>query len=177
LALGPWIEFMNKLREEWKEYILYSTVLLNANVAFLAINGVATPAQIASYASTGASVGSIVTGLLLHREHRSFKEDVDIETGLDYLLKQKGGFLGLGALAVRYSLPYAFLMWSMAAFMVALCLNCFWPDNLPFRIITGVVWLLVAIVVIWCIMAASNWRSHRQSFMEHCLAWKQRILH
>jgi hypothetical protein len=23
LALGPWIEFMNRLREEWKEYILY----------------------------------------------------------------------------------------------------------------------------------------------------------
>jgi len=50
-------------------------VLLNANVAFLAIPSVdpgdrdRSPAQLASYLSIVASVGSVVTGLLLLRHH------------------------------------------------------------------------------------------------------------
>ena len=53
-----------------------STVLLNANVAFLAIpsvdngNGNVTAAQISSYLSIVTSVGSILLGLLLIRQHR-----------------------------------------------------------------------------------------------------------
>ena len=52
-------------------------MLLNANVAFLAIpsvdpgNHVRTPAQLASYLSIITSVGSVVTGLLLLRKHRA----------------------------------------------------------------------------------------------------------
>jgi hypothetical protein len=46
-----------------------ATVLLNANVGFLAINSVdvsgRSPAQIASYMSLVASLGSILLGLLL----------------------------------------------------------------------------------------------------------------
>jgi len=152
LALGPWTDFMQKIRSEWQEFVLYSTVLLNANVAFLAINNLPHAPQIASYVSTAASVGSIVTGLLLNREHRSLDEVVT--NGIAYLGKHTTGTMGLGALAVRYSLPYALLMWSMAAFLVALCLNCFWTDSLPYRIITGVAWLIVTIFMIWCIVAA-----------------------
>jgi len=56
-------------------------VLLNANVAFLAIPSVdpgehvRTPAQLASYLSIIASVGSVVTGLLLLRQHRTKPQD------------------------------------------------------------------------------------------------------
>lgn len=61
-------------------------MLLNANVAFLAIpsvdNGenqnVVTPAQISSYLSIITSVGSILLGLLLIRQHRvKAKETAD----------------------------------------------------------------------------------------------------
>lgn len=59
--------------------VLQATVLLNANVAFLAISTV-TPepdainaAQITSYVSVIASVGSILTGLLLTRQYRDKK--------------------------------------------------------------------------------------------------------
>jgi len=53
------------------------TILLNANVAFLAIQSVdvnsptRSSAQIASYSSTIASIGSIAIGLLLIRRVRS----------------------------------------------------------------------------------------------------------
>ena len=57
-------------------------MLLNANVAFLAIPSVdpgygthRTPAQLASYLSVAASIGSIVTGLLLQRQHRTKPHD------------------------------------------------------------------------------------------------------
>jgi len=56
-------------------------VLLNANVAFLAIPSVdigdraRTPAQLASYLSIITSLGSIVTGLLLLRQHRTKPQD------------------------------------------------------------------------------------------------------
>ena len=109
-----WKRFMTKLLEEWEELILWvcrcaasklefssltrlifqSTVMLTANVGFLAIPGVVistinnniqsanqldifvSSAQIASSMSILASVGSIVIGLLLVRHNRS-KQKVD----------------------------------------------------------------------------------------------------
>jgi len=60
-------------------------VLLNANVAFLAIPGVNTgdgthtPAKLASHLSIVTSIGSIVIGLLLLRQHRIKQQDVGEE--------------------------------------------------------------------------------------------------
>ncbi|KAJ7792412.1 hypothetical protein B0H14DRAFT_2199550, partial [Mycena olivaceomarginata] len=64
-----------RLRTEWQELTAYATVILNANVSFLSIQSVdqgmvqggnlvlkRSPAQIASYLSILASVGSIVLG-------------------------------------------------------------------------------------------------------------------
>ena len=56
-------------------------MLLNANVAFLAIpsvdtgNGDVTIAQVCSYLSIVTSVGSILLGLLLIRQHRVKSKD------------------------------------------------------------------------------------------------------
>ena len=56
-------------------------MLLNANVAFLAIPSVdpgdhtRTPAQLASYISIVTSIGSVVIGLLLLRQHRTKPQD------------------------------------------------------------------------------------------------------
>jgi hypothetical protein len=108
-----WKRFMTKLVEEWEELILWvchraaskleissltrlisqSTVMLTANVGFLAIPGVVistinnniqsanqldifvSSAQIASSMSILASVGSIVIGLLLVRHNRSKQKE------------------------------------------------------------------------------------------------------
>ncbi len=61
-----------------KYTVTQSTVLLNVNVAFLAIQSVddssakegRSPAQISSYISVIASIGSIILGLLLIRKNR-----------------------------------------------------------------------------------------------------------
>ena len=97
-----WKRFIDKLQSEWQEFIVFvrifssqsfirshhrigfgqATILLNANVAFLAIPGVInqsdsnsstsqTLAATVSYVSTTMSIGSIILGLLLVRQHRT----------------------------------------------------------------------------------------------------------
>jgi chaperone required for assembly of F1-ATPase len=67
-------------------------VLLNANVAFLAIPSVdespeASPAQIASLLSIVSSVGSIILGLLLVRQHRTkAKEEASEAVGVQQII-------------------------------------------------------------------------------------------
>ena len=75
--------------------IRQATVLLNANVAFLAIQSVdqisennnpdRSPAQIASYLSIIASIGSIILGLLLIRQNRTKSRETadDVVSGID----------------------------------------------------------------------------------------------
>jgi hypothetical protein len=107
-----WNKFMTKLLAEWEGVILWvrvqrvwlalqthmiviqSTVMLTANVGFLAIPGVVlsnlsgtnisaanqvliftSSSQIASSLSVEASIGSIVTGLLLARHNRTKQKE------------------------------------------------------------------------------------------------------
>ena len=91
-------------------------MLLNANVAFLAIpsvdngSGAINPAQVASYLSILTSVGSILLGLLLIRQHRVKSKDTADDANR-FLLSRKHKAMGLETLAIIYSLPYAMLMW------------------------------------------------------------------
>jgi hypothetical protein len=108
--------------------------MLNVNVAFLAIQSVdvgadpyRSPAQIYSYLSVIANVGSIILGLLLVRHNRTKSRETAGEAVsylclpifFSYLLTQKQAFLasrhhpllGLETLAILYSLPYALLIW------------------------------------------------------------------
>jgi len=102
LHKAVWEEGLRKVIQEWQEFILNvsnktqittclksnffffltfkSAVVLNANVAFLSIQSVDTndgpyrsPAQISSYCSITASIGSIMIGLILVRQSRTKK--------------------------------------------------------------------------------------------------------
>ncbi|OJT02359.1 hypothetical protein TRAPUB_7142 [Trametes pubescens] len=116
IHLHPWTTFIGKLQNEWQEFVLYATVLLNANVAFLAIPSVdngpgqLSAAQISSNISIVTSVGSILLGLLLIRQHRVKAKDTPMEAN-SFLSARTHPTLGLEALAIIYSLPYALLMW------------------------------------------------------------------
>ena len=117
-------------------HLVQATVLLNANVAFLAIPSVdtgenisRTPQQIISYISVMTGAGSILIGLLLQRQYRvKPKDTVDEAVGLlsfeifrllIYLSSPQVSFLnarthptrGVETLAILYSLPYALLIW------------------------------------------------------------------
>ena len=109
------------------------TVILNANVAFLAIHSVdnttdrRSAAQIASYISVVASLGSVMMALTLLRQYRTKNirdaNQVVSRLNLSFVLLRKPFILmcafkishfstGTDKLAIIYSLPYVLLVCS-----------------------------------------------------------------
>jgi len=161
-----WRSFMTKLLGEWNDLILWSTVMLIADVGFLAIPGIlsrlsgspltnashgvisTSPSQIASYFSMEASIGSIVVGLLLLRSNRT-KHKEDPAGAASYLFKNTHRIFGLEPLAIIFSLPWALLMWSVVLFFIALLLLCFTLSNESTRISAAIMSFLVASLIVW----------------------------
>ncbi|TFK34462.1 hypothetical protein BDQ12DRAFT_738201 [Crucibulum laeve] len=146
-----WSKLLQNLTEEWKEFILYATVLLNANVAFLAIqsvdssppHGSRSAVQRASYFSIVTSLGVIIVGLMLVRQHHT-------TLNMSFLANRSASSLGLEMLAAMYSLPYALLMWGMVSFLISFSLMCFGSGDLPTIVLTSVGWVALCLLLLWC---------------------------
>ncbi|KAJ7269955.1 hypothetical protein C8J57DRAFT_1227621 [Mycena rebaudengoi] len=157
-----WTDFIKRLNNEWTEFTLHATILLAGNVAFLSIqsvdqggNSAAThsPAQIASYVSTLASIGSIIIGLLLAKQNR----DRDAQTApeaANYLATRTHPKLGLESLAILHSLPYALLVWSMVSFLAAFLFMCFQRSDFVTRMLVAMIWVAISALILWCIYNA-----------------------
>jgi len=122
-----WRKFIDVLLKDWQDFILWATVLLAANMSFLAIFN-STDAIIAesravtcSLVSTLCSTVSIIIGLLHVRKHRA-KARTHAADGSIYLNEAEHPTLGMRPLAIVYCLPYAFLMWAMVTFIAAILL-------------------------------------------------------
>ncbi|KAI5120087.1 hypothetical protein M0805_001243 [Coniferiporia weirii] len=188
-----WKKFQSRLERDWEGFVLYSTVLLNANVAFLAIavvlsnnNGLLfSPAAVASQVSMIASLGSIIIGLLLVRQLRiSARESAN--DAIAYLEHRTHPQLGLETMAILYSLPFALLMWGMITFLTAVAIMCFYDadgnSTLVTRLIYGVPWVFVVLLISWTVLTGwettqrVNWRSLIPSFdaREAWRRWRKR---
>lgn len=152
----PWGHFIVKLKSDWQEFVLYATVMLNANVAFLTIPdvdpgaGEQTIAKVFSFISIITSVGSIILGLLLVRHHR-VKPRETAQDVVGYLQSRKHPTLGLETLSILYSLPYALLMWAMVTFLVAFACECFVYPHIASIYSTAVFWVIIGSLIFWCI--------------------------
>ncbi|KAG1732901.1 uncharacterized protein EDB91DRAFT_661144 [Suillus paluster] len=112
-----WKQFIVKLNNDWSSLALTATVVLNANVAFLALVNI-TLARTFSYISTMTSVGVVILGLILVRQNQR-KDQNSAEQANVLLTRTSHPVFGTEALAIIYSLPYALLMWSMVFFVIA----------------------------------------------------------
>ncbi|KAE9407934.1 hypothetical protein BT96DRAFT_808664, partial [Gymnopus androsaceus JB14] len=175
---ASWADFVQLIYSYFN--ILQNTVLLNANVAFLAIQSIdnasnnpgRSPAQIASFLSIVASFGSIILGLVLARKHRAKASDTasDAARFLNSWMRHR---LGLATLAILYSVPYALLMWGYVqivvhgiyvltafrvfGFLIAFSFMCYSSsDALVISLMSGA-WFVVAILVLWCVTALASW--------------------
>jgi hypothetical protein len=168
-----WRDFMQKLVSEWTDFVLYSTVMLAANVAFLAIPGVIvapqfpppanqwikpSPAQVTSSISLVFSIGSIITGLLLIRRNRNMMTK-DARRAWYYLhgMNWQWYQFGLEPLAIVFSLTYALLMWSAWGFFVALLIFSFQNMSRTIWISVGTAAGIVTFLIVWCII--NTWDS------------------
>ncbi|KAJ7485399.1 hypothetical protein FB451DRAFT_1082841 [Mycena latifolia] len=147
-----WAELITKLHKGWREFTLYATVVLTANVAFLAIQSVdkggnavpdRSPTQILSYLSTSTSIGGIVVRLLL-LSGAPDPRDMGSSTRSPLVLE---------VLAIIYSLPYAMLGWSMISFSAALSFVCFQNSSLSTRIPVAILWTIIAAFILLCILS------------------------
>ncbi|KZT28405.1 hypothetical protein NEOLEDRAFT_919345 [Neolentinus lepideus HHB14362 ss-1] len=101
IDLHLWTDFIERLQAEWSELLLISVDIPSR------VPGHTGAAQVAIYLSTVASVGSIIIGLLLIRQHRTVSRS-NAHQYLDYKYDSSYGYVSL---AVLYSVPYALLMW------------------------------------------------------------------
>ncbi|OCH90748.1 hypothetical protein OBBRIDRAFT_887446 [Obba rivulosa] len=164
-----WKQFMKKLVSEWQELTIYATVLLNANVAFLAVPGVInsagmtmspnnsqgyvqTAAQIASYVSIVLSIGAIILGLLLVRQNRT-KERENIDSAISFLSRVTHLIFGLDSLSYIFGLPYALLMWSVVYFVLAVACLVFQQTTTVTRVLVGISFVIIIVMIVWSIAA------------------------
>ncbi|KAJ7584693.1 hypothetical protein C8J56DRAFT_951613 [Mycena floridula] len=136
--------FVDNLTAEWREVVLYATVVLNVNVAFLAIQSVDTStgtsrsvSQVCSYVSTISSIGSIMLGLVLIRKTRGSERNTASQMA-EFLITHKNVRFGFEILAILYSLPNALFTWGMMAFIAAFSFLCFNASDLTTRVLAAV---------------------------------------
>jgi len=197
LAKEAWTKAVQKFVSEWIETTTYSTILLNANVAFLSIYNVSpgsingtdsissanspSPPGIAvtqtlSYVSTITSVGSVILGLILVRKHRS-KEKASAAEAHAFLMSWDHQKRGLEALAILYSLPYALLMFGMVFFLLAFLLMCFLSNNIMTQTLVALSCFCVSMLILWTL--SLSWETDPQKWLsskggELKQRWKER---
>ncbi|KAK7033789.1 hypothetical protein R3P38DRAFT_3498579 [Favolaschia claudopus] len=106
-----WRKYITLSREEWHDLVLYGTLILNANIAFLAVPVTETSiaAQIASYASVCFGFGSIVLGIVLLSKYRlDISEVPDVTPAISFFQNHGRSARGLALLMITYI--FAFLL-------------------------------------------------------------------
>ena len=134
----PWNHFFDSLSEDWTHQLVYASILLTSNIAFLTVPNVTlenaeihgTFVQIPSYMSTIATIGSIILGLVLNKQHQNRARSYRLEASTapeihEWLTKRNHSTRGLEPLAVMYSLPFALLLWGMVTFLASFAAMCF----------------------------------------------------
>ncbi|KAK0492457.1 hypothetical protein EDD18DRAFT_1465347 [Armillaria luteobubalina] len=115
LSHVAWREFVDKLCKDWSHLTLYSTVLINVDVALLSIQSVdslpsSSPLKIVTYLSVLSSLGSIFFALLLLRSNNK-KSNISIDKAVEIMCSYKGSSRRYEDIAIIFGLPYALLMW------------------------------------------------------------------
>ncbi|KAG1763483.1 hypothetical protein EDD22DRAFT_501793 [Suillus occidentalis] len=135
-----WNVFCSKFKGQLQDSNLLATVLLNANVGFLAINtvdrGGRNAIQMASYMSLVTSLGSIVLGLFFVSHDRTSGKNTATEAAV-FLGRLHDRKHGMEKLAIIYSLPKALLLWGMAFFFAAFSIDWWTAGNTISRSIVG----------------------------------------
>ncbi|KAF8842900.1 hypothetical protein BDN67DRAFT_1009364 [Paxillus ammoniavirescens] len=157
-----WNTFITKLNGQLQNLNLLGTVLLGANVGFLAIQSVdagggRSVTQIASYTSLVFSFGSIALGLTFIGLNLT-----GLERGSEaanFLRRMSDERHGLEKLAIIYSLPLCPPHLSMLLFLVAFSVEWCKPGDKASIATVASVLLVVCGLIIWCIHVAQDRRA------------------
>ncbi|KAI0760194.1 hypothetical protein C8Q74DRAFT_207961 [Fomes fomentarius] len=137
-----WRRFIAELREDWENSITPATVVLTANVGFLAIQSVdqagafRSAGQIVSYMSLVLSIGNVFACHILSRIlHQSLHHTAT--DALQYLVPRMETHYGRERLAIVLSIPTSFFLWALFTFFISITWLCFNATGLATRLVTG----------------------------------------
>ncbi|KAI0090331.1 hypothetical protein BDY19DRAFT_992535 [Irpex rosettiformis] len=161
-----WRKFITLLLRDWNQSITPATVILSANVGFLAIQSIDTDSpnrsatQIVSYISSVLSFFNFITVQILSHQHR-YSESFSATKACNFLERRSQQFLGLESVALTFSLPTALFIWSMLTFLTSLMIVFFWRTSLATRISLGT--MLTILISITVLLLWLDWNSHSSS--------------
>ncbi|EKM58098.1 uncharacterized protein PHACADRAFT_252123 [Phanerochaete carnosa HHB-10118-sp] len=148
------LQLINRLKRDWESSITPATVLLSANVGFLAINSIDTTspnksaAQISSYISSIFSLFIYVVVQILSRHRWHHNNGQAHDAFFLYILKRENRIMGIEGVAIAFSLPTALFLWSMVTFLVALMFVFFENSSVATKVAMGAVVGFMGVVVI-----------------------------
>ncbi|KAK0437173.1 hypothetical protein EV421DRAFT_1977793, partial [Armillaria borealis] len=139
LSQVVWRDFIDKICKDWAHLTLYSTVLINVDVAFLSIQSVDTgptssPLKVFIYVSVISSLGSIFFALLLLRRNNTRLNIMNSYQDSAYSLRYEN-------IAIVFCLPYALLMWGIFFFVAAFVTVCLWNTTPMTLVLSSVAWV------------------------------------
>ncbi|KAK0236651.1 hypothetical protein EDD85DRAFT_581613 [Armillaria nabsnona] len=151
LSQVAWREFIDKICKDWSHLTLYSTVLINVDVAFLSIQSVdasptSLPLKSFIYLSILSSLGSLFFSLLLHRRNNT-RPNISTCEAVKIMNSYQDSSCRYDNIAIIYSLPYALLMWGIFFFLTAFAIMCLW-DTAPVTLVLSIMaWVALGSLV------------------------------
>ncbi|EGN98064.1 hypothetical protein SERLA73DRAFT_74317 [Serpula lacrymans var. lacrymans S7.3] len=143
-CIFTWTKFMESLNSDLQEFNLLATVLLNANVGFLAIQSV----------NSGSGTNDDTRSLTQVASYLSLVASGTAATAATFLEGMSHRKYGQETLAIIYSLPSALLM--MLFFLAAFSIECYQPQDSLSRSLVGIASSAVGILVVWCIYSLKS---------------------
>ncbi|OAX30976.1 hypothetical protein K503DRAFT_870812 [Rhizopogon vinicolor AM-OR11-026] len=158
-----WNKFMDQLNSEWNSFTIFSTVMLAADVSFLAVPGVddpstpiKSPATIVIYMSTLCALGSLVISLVLAGQMNNNRRSSPGKVA-KFMAAMSQSMLGVESVALMHSLPFSLLIWGMIFFAIGLSILIF-SDTADVAALIGLtpIWTVVVLLTTWPVLAAND---------------------
>lgn len=148
LNYPKWSKHITRLNGDWSNVTIFSTVMLAVDVSFLSVPGVTSAAVVIIHLSAMCSVSSLVVSILLAVESRGWGTD-SAKGAASFMARMIHTQSDVEALAIMYSLPYAYLIWGMVCFVVALGICVFHSTNPVTLVVIGLCWVAVTTLTLW----------------------------
>ncbi|KZV94444.1 hypothetical protein EXIGLDRAFT_767090 [Exidia glandulosa HHB12029] len=150
VCIDHWRTFLKGVQEDWRSNSVIATVMLAANMGFLAIGQLGgtgsvktsgdvnadpsaqmpLPAQTLSAISALLSIGSIISGMLLVRRHRELDTPYcTADQAGEYMSECARQFNGLFGAAMHFSTPFALQLWCLILFVGAMLTYSFFTPS------------------------------------------------
>ncbi|KAK0478901.1 hypothetical protein IW261DRAFT_1564961 [Armillaria novae-zelandiae] len=165
LSQVAWRDFIDRNCKDWSHLTLYSTVLINVDVAFSSIQSVDTsptssPLKIVIHLSMLSSLGSLFFALLLLRRNNT-RPNISADEAVKIMNSYQDSSCRYDNIAIIYSLPYALLIWGILFFITAFGIMCLWDTTPVTLVISSMAWAALGSLVIfyrWVSSTGARWQ-------------------